>query len=185
MKIITGVVALLFAGLAQAVTIDFEELASGTTTVFVSQGFEFNGGGFGGGAAYITGTSDKVLTAEAYTDSAFSPPATSAIEMTRADDGAFALFSLDASFFADFSQICGFFAGGGATCDQATIGTGDWLNIVRLRLFAETPADMSNGFPMSSSITVDNISVGAPVPVPAAVWLFVSALGLIGWLRRS
>ena len=35
-----------------------------------------------------------------------------------------------------------------------------------------------------SELFVDNISIQV-VPVPAAVWLFGSALGLLGWMRRS
>jgi hypothetical protein len=34
------------------------------------------------------------------------------------------------------------------------------------------------------SITVDNINATV-VPVPAAVWLFGSALAGLGWLRRK
>jgi hypothetical protein len=41
--------------------------------------------------------------------------------------------------------------------------------------------------PVPNAIPIDNYagaSIGAPVPVPAAVWLFGSALGLLGWVRR-
>ena len=31
---------------------------------------------------------------------------------------------------------------------------------------------------------IDNIRVSA-VPVPAAVWLFASGLGLLGWMKRG
>ncbi len=34
-----------------------------------------------------------------------------------------------------------------------------------------------------ASIAIDNLSVTL-VPIPAAAWLFASALGLLGWLRR-
>ena len=35
-----------------------------------------------------------------------------------------------------------------------------------------------------NSIGIDNLEVTA-VPIPAAVWLFASGLGLLGWLRRG
>jgi hypothetical protein len=34
-------------------------------------------------------------------------------------------------------------------------------------------------------LTFARFTVAAPVPVPAAVWLFGSALGLLGWMRRK
>ena len=31
---------------------------------------------------------------------------------------------------------------------------------------------------------IDMFGIAAPVPIPASVWLFGSALGLLGWMRR-
>lgn len=36
----------------------------------------------------------------------------------------------------------------------------------------------------TTAYMVEGTILGAPVPVPAAVWLFGSALGLLGWMRR-
>jgi hypothetical protein len=46
-----------------------------------------------------------------------------------------------------------------------------------------------NGWSLSDSsiipgVTYGSASVGAPVPVPAAAWLFGSALGMLAWVRR-
>ena len=35
-----------------------------------------------------------------------------------------------------------------------------------------------------TSVEIDNVNVSA-VPIPAAVWLFGSALAGLGWLRRK
>lgn len=40
--------------------------------------------------------------------------------------------------------------------------------------------------PLNDSVTFGSIEVTVtPIPVPAAVWLFGSALGLLGWMRRK
>ena len=52
----------------------------------------------------------------------------------------------------------------------------DAANIKRVRIF---PIQPTNG-----SIFIDSLTVPAPVPVPAGVWLLSSALGGLGFYRR-
>jgi hypothetical protein len=57
------------------------------------------------------------------------------------------------------------------------------------RGIARTNADIA-AFVISSSGTffaLDDLTFGrvAVIPIPAAIWLFVSALGLLGWIRRK
>ena len=49
---------------------------------------------------------------------------------------------------------------------------------------------MSSLFVLPAGVTLDNDSTVpldwvTNVPVPAAVWLFGSALGLLGWMKRK
>ncbi len=74
-------------------------------------------------------------------------------------------------------------------------GTADWVTY----MFTTTAGpDVSGGVTFQigavcgagagclADIFVDNVSVSvAPIPVPAAVWLFGSALGLLGLSRRK
>jgi hypothetical protein len=39
--------------------------------------------------------------------------------------------------------------------------------------------------PGNSFSAIDNVYITSAVPVPAAVWLFASSLGLLGWKRRK
>ncbi len=51
-------------------------------------------------------------------------------------------------------------------------------------LLSENPLNpwASAGSPVNPAMTAGSVAV-TPVPVPAAVWMFGSALGLLGWMR--
>lgn len=71
----------------------------------------------------------------------------------------------------------------------AYIGTGD-LNFFLTTVNYDTLATLGAGSPSSASVSTSIFGQVAvtyeytPVPVPAAVWLFGSAVGLMGWLKR-
>lgn len=60
----------------------------------------------------------------------------------------------------------------------------DWLDKrISVSIFDEIlDPDIPPDLLASASVLVDSIQV---VPIPAAVWLFGSALGLLGWMRRT
>jgi hypothetical protein len=173
----------LWAGSLAAATIDFEEFANGTLAPLTSNGFTFTGISDSGlSSPYIYSNPSKVLAADGYQTSEFEPPAVASIDFTRADSAAFALYSMDLEGFggtvcatkaSDSTSFCG------VTTD---LGTGDWLNIASVSLYEE---GYWFGAPISVGGSIDNIVVGAAVPVPAAVWLFGSALAGLGWMRRK
>jgi len=104
--------------------------------------------------------------------------------MRRTDGGTFSIESFEAAMIpgdSGYTGITGTLTGGGAADLSAPVGTGDWLNLIELKFEAGGP-----GFPTSgwAAIELDNIVVSA-VPVPAAVWLFGSALAGLGWMRRK
>jgi len=67
--------------------------------------------------------------------------------------------------------------GGTVNLSLGSIGTGDWLNLTQLVVYDANTFD-------DNYVHIDNINVSA-VPVPAAVWLFGSALAGLGWIRRK
>ena len=50
--------------------------------------------------------------------------------------------------------------------------------------FAEAVRTFNGGCPMGIGCYDQQFAIFPPIPVPAAVWLFGSALGLLGWMRR-
>lgn len=201
MRNLIAMLALIVAGTmpAAAVTIDFEEFSLGTSSVnaFVSNGYEFWGLSYPG--PIPDGMPSEIVTGASGTNSlqAFNGwggqdgyGAQASIIMTRVDDGAFAIHSLDlllagcaspnvACFGSE--SIAGALAGGGVADLSVAVGTGDWLNLVSVSFSAN-----GDGFGNGSGTVaqIDNINVSA-VPIPAAVWLFASALAGLSWMRRK
>jgi hypothetical protein len=182
---------------AAPVTIDFEEFNIGDgggsvfdTPILASQGYEFTGDGGPGGpftsTEVMTGTNTGGTNAYGGSLAAFGQDGFNvhvSVTLEKADGGAFAIQSLDLFMDTDpdgYMQTTGFLAGGGFANLGVPVGTGDWLNLTSVRFFAE-----GNGFGFGfGTVELDNVVVSA-VPIPAAVWLFGSALAGLGWLRRK
>ena len=164
------------------VTIDFNEVtpqANWGQTAVTSQGYDFATGGTicGGPGDQESGVSANGI----YIINPAPEPAICAvnISMQRSDAGAFAIHSFDVfgagGYFGSSQPYYGTLAGGGIANLSVAIGTGDWLNLNYFSVRSE------NFF--YNNLRLDNILVST-VPVPPAVWLFVSGLGLLGWMRR-
>ena len=113
--------------------------------------------------------------------------AQSTLTMTADNGKRFSISSLDASSLynpAGTLTLIGTKAGGG------TVST-----VLNLNSALSTYAVSGLGLVTSLELTFDGTVEGAPydldnvnlnvVPIPAAVWLFGSALGLLGWIRRG
>jgi hypothetical protein len=104
-----------------------------------------------------------------------------------ADSGLrFSIASLDASSLynaAGTLTLTGTKAGGG-TVSQVLNLNGDISSYNVTGLGLVTSLDLSyDGSTFSAPYDVDNINLNV-VPIPAAVWLFGSGLGMLGWFRR-
>ena len=173
---------LLLSYTANAATIDFENIATGTRPVFSVDGYTFSGSGV------ISGSDNDHDLFMNYTSGS-----TRTLTMSRDDGNAFAFHGLDESFSCNdtlygdcYFTITGIVAGGGYVTGSGygagtEWGTGDWLNLQSLRFEMTGYTDVGL---QRSEWTVDNLQVTA-VPVPAAAWLFGSALAGLGWMRRK
>ena len=168
--------ALLLSGVTQAATVDFDSLPNGGWYIFdgyyevYTDGFVF--GSLGGvGTFGEPGNKGMVGYGSGIEDPGF-------IVMAMQGGGSFALMSADIDNAVSWSantETGSFNSSTASGPSLNDIGTGDWLSITSLTIYG--PSDFT-------SVTLDNVVLGAAVPVPAAVWLFGSALGGLGWMRR-
>ena len=87
----------------------------------------------------------------------------------------FALFGFSTN--CDFCVILGQTDSGSiTTTTQDDLGQGMWLNLSRVDIFRDIGDT-------GTTLAIDNVLVDTAtvVPVPAALWLFVSALAGLGW----
>jgi hypothetical protein len=181
----------LFTGIAQASTIaiDFEDAILGSTEV-ISQGFRISGdtGSYGGdeerlGVMDDAGDQFFEVYAHVYDPMCACAASNINIDLEREDGGAFAFYSADWTGYQENVSVYGRLADGSNTLDA--VGTGDWLNVVSVTFTASGPFCTTNCYFDLAGLEVDDIVVGSAVPIPAAVWLFGSALAGLGWMRRK
>ena len=192
----TVVTTFLLVGNANAfnILIDFEDspldgdITPGAEPI-ESRGFNFSGLIEKGVTQWPLGAVDDSKALHWCAGDICSAPAT--ITMTQDGLIAFDLFSLELArnnLDTDI-ELIGNFVGGGSISttvfvDSLTLTSyglgGGWTNLQSLTI---TPLNVA-GFG-NLAVAVDNISVSSAVPVPAAVWLFGSGLGLLGWFRRK
>ncbi|MCP3908418.1 MAG: VPLPA-CTERM sorting domain-containing protein [Gammaproteobacteria bacterium] len=110
------------------------------------------------------------------------------VTISRTDDGAFGFYGADISSFAvgvpPGATVKGEVSGGG-TVQFGNYGEGDWLNVVAVNISITSLCTTNCFFDPNAVVQVDDVVLGAAVPIPAAVWLFASGLAGLGWFRRK
>ena len=120
-----------------------------------------------------------------------APGSTTTMTISRDDGAAFDLHSLDLQGFGGDFTILGYNALNELVAmaepfpaDWSTIGfNGAWNNISTL-VIEDSVFSFGALMPTTAGIRLDNFSATA-VPLPAAVWLFGSALAGLGWRSRK
>ncbi len=182
---------LLFGISAQASVINFEEFAPvarftpvGVDTLNVDPGFVLNKSGSG----FFLWDS-TVGSGNASSDVQIIVQDGSAVSFSQESGGAFDLVSFDMLFAAgntDADMLLQGERGDGSVIDLQILGSDSegevWETVLLLGQLTNLTSITFTNF--SRPIQLDNIVVQA-VPIPAAVWLFGTSLGLLGWLRRK
>ena len=207
---VTFLAALLFmSGAANAATtIDFEEYTGGlfeAENPFISQGYSLAQGpapasypdGYpmsigepiygvpsqpeGGNNVLSYCASDFCYTA------GDEPPV---FTLSQLGGGLFDLYSIDFAANGTYTnltlQVTGYLAGGGTVNSSITSGLNwatltfgsEWTGLDKVELLTQVGVG-------TDTAAFDNIGVSAAVPVPAAAWLFGSALAGLGWIKRK
>jgi hypothetical protein len=172
--------------------IDFEEFPEGNVTnPFSSKGYTFSHAYSAGIILMVTPNESTTGQMMTVCDGCAFP---TVISMQEENGTLFELTSFDAGYnlaspswnrsltvtgtYADNSQIGAVFDSIGGFTETINLGGPGWSNLALVSFSWD--ADVSSGLDIRG---LDNIIVTA-VPIPAAVWLFGSGLGLLGWIRR-
>jgi len=204
MRSLVVATALLFGSLgahASIVTIDFNEFdaapPAGTQDfggVYVSNtnlqhaGFEW---GTAAGGYFIMSSGGPAPTEDGAGLSVTGDPNTPGYMSVTGPGKTFSIFSFDAWHTYD-ALVTGVYAGGGTISvqlqdiydgDKFAFGS-EWsgLKSIEFSNMILWDADFTAGF--SNPLIIDDVVVSI-VPIPAAVWLFGSALAGLGFLRRQ
>jgi hypothetical protein len=117
--------------------------------------------------------------------------ATQQVTSVNADGQAEFLVEFGAGIAADFSTFTDIVGPGDCTGSLCALIPILGLDMNRYRLFVDWDPTFTNftadfiGETANNSLVFTTLnSGGVLVPVPAAVWLFGSALGLLGWIRK-
>jgi hypothetical protein len=193
MRIFLASIFLSVSMVANAETVDFEDLAAYAVNNYFSSvpsnDYEFSDGI---GAVLVNGPiADKSI---AFCTEYNSQCPGNYLTMTNQSGKLFDLHSIDVEFYSsnlsgagfDTIEVTGFLGAGGSVITTFTFETG--LSVPETLTFGNewlglTSIELSAG-PTFSSLALDNFVV-TTVPIPAAVWLFGSALAGLGWLRRK
>lgn len=185
---VSVLLSLSFAAGASTVTLDFEEFTVGDPGPLVSQQFSVAGDAIG--VDILEGATNNMVQSLGFW---WQGRVIAIVQVDRVDGGAFSLMSADwvlrdeqnAYWLDPYSYVVGNLADGSTIIahNAAELGQGDWLNIESALFVGDMDEDLG-GYPTSNiKVMVDNIVVGAAVPIPAAVWLFGSALAGLGFMR--
>jgi hypothetical protein len=197
MRYFVGLSLWLFMACAHSalITIDFEEFADGPINPpsgdMISKGFTFDYLDQGGNGIPVVSAAGSPNGTQGYANCP-SCYAVEQIDVFSSSNYVFALNSMDVAGVGSIDPaydfiITGFVAGGGTVSFSAlgvsTLQTlsfdSSWSSLESFRI----EIDNTNGGNAFASF-IDNVVVEA-VPVPAAAWLFGSALAGLGWLKRK
>ena len=113
--------------------------------------------------------------------------------LTDSEDDTIRLFSLDADVYGfdvivDTSVLPPFdtsdIGSASVLLNDELVGTISTANPIVSAVFADPSITQVIQIVNTDAALLNYSFVTIPVPVPAAVWLFGSALGLLGWVRR-
>jgi hypothetical protein len=182
----TGTVSAVPAGILNAPLGSFLDLdlTAGNTSATLA----------GGSIAFPVGTT-LVIRGETIvipsSPAGFVLDATQQVTSVNADGQAEFLVEFGAGIAADFSTFTDIVGPGDCTGSLCALIPILGLDMNRYRLFVDWDPTFTNftadfiGETANNSLVFTTLnSGGVLVPVPAAVWLFGSALGLLGWIRK-